>query len=858
MLIHHLDLLPFSFGRPPILRRLLWVCISIVIFLRTDPSFGGTNGILEGKLTNKTSGAPLPGVTVYIAATQQGSATNASGHYEVQNIRAGTYEVRFSHVGFQTYVVRNVTINPDLRTRLDVQLLESEIQLDEVVVQEEKPLIQRDVTGTTYIVASHDAILLPLDNVVDVVRTKPGVTLEGNIRGGKTTEVAYLIDGLPVQDALSGTFKASLPNSSVLALSVYTGGFEPEYGNALSGVVNIVTKTGTNEHRFLARAAKDNLFGGTQVSKTNEFELSGGGPIAEQRAYYVASLNGILTDTRWWQDFKQFFGSPMDKTVNGFGKVDYLFSPTLRLGGQVLYSYHDWRDYEFNWRFNLAGLPPERRTADRIAAILTQTVSESFFYTASLSRFHLSSKIGAGSKGDVATSTPYQYDFFLRYIITGQRALWSETSQNNYTGRFDGTWKPATEHLVKFGGEFTYYGVNSDLVKYEPRKTYFGKPLVDEPLLNFSSSYSYHPKTGALYFQDKMDFRDEGLLLNAGVRYDFLDPTANRPAIEAIPISDTSYTFDVKSTTRATLKQQFSPRLGSAIQVAENGYFFVNFGWYFQYPLFDYLYTGLDRVGIEKGVGALTGNPDLEPERTRSFELSLKYSFPHQLVGSITYFKKETTNLIDTKTFIPADSKLAGTFGFAEFVNNPYGQTSGIEIVISRERGPWLTGEFSYTYMTTEGVSGSAYDGYYVAQYGLPPSQRVFPLSWDQKHTFKIAATVSTLHELDCAVLAEYHTGRPYTNYPTSTGFEKIDGGAFFQNNARMSDYFNIDVKLLKYFKIASWEGSRLTVYVDVRNVFNKWNVRWVDSNGVEGGELHDPSGLYPGRRTTVGLQAEF
>ena len=144
------------------------------------------------------------------------------------------------------------------------------------------------------------------------------------------------------------------------------------------------------------------------------------------------------------------------------------------------------------------------------------------------------------------------------------------------------------------------------------------------------------------------------------------------------------------------------------------------------------------------------------------------------------------------------------------------------------------------------------------SQYGLPPSQRVFPLSWDQKHTFKIAATVSTLHELDCAVLAEYHTGRPYTNYPTSTGFEKIDGGAFFQNNARMSDYFNIDVKLLKYFKIASWEGSRLTVYVDVRNVFNKWNVRWVDSNGVEGGELHDPSGLYPGRRTTVGLQAEF
>ncbi len=858
LLIHPLDLFLPSLARALKESRLLWFYPVAVICSNPALSFAGTNGILEGRLTNKTSGEPLPGVTVYIAATQRGGATNASGKYEIQNIRAGTYEVRFSHVGFQTYVVRNVTINPDLRTRLNVQLLQSDIQLDEVVVQEEKPLIQRDVTGTTYIVTSQDAILLPLDNVVDVVRTKPGVTLEGNIRGGKTTEVAYLIDGLPVQDALSGTFKASLPNSSVLALSVYTGGFEPEYGNALSGVVNIVTKTGTNDHRFIARAAKDNLFGGTQVSKTNEFEFSGGGPIAEQRAYYTASINGNLTDTRWWQDFRQFFRSPIDKTVNGFGKVDYLFSPTLRVGAQILYSYHDWRDYEFNWRFNLAGLPPERRTADRIATILTHTVSESFFYTASLSRFHLSSRIGSGSKEEVANSTPYQYDFFLRYIIAGQRALWSQTVQNNYTGRFDGTWKPASEHLMKFGGEITYYGVTSDLVKYEPRKTYFGKPLVDEPLLNFSSAYSYHPTAGAMYVQDKMDFRNEGLLLNVGLRYDFLDPTASRPAIEAIPVSDTAYTFNVKSTTKASLKQQFSPRLGAAIQVAENGYFFVNFGWYFQYPLFDYLYSGLDRVGIQKGVGALTGNPDLEPERTKSFELSLKYSFPHELVGSITYFKKETTNQIDTKTFIPADSKLAGTYGFAEFVNNPYGQTSGLEIVLSRERGAWLTGEFSYTYMTTEGVSGGAYDGYYIAQYGLPPSQRVFPLSWDQKHTFKIAATVSTPQELDCTVLAEYHTGRPYTNYPTSTGFGKIDGGAFFQNNARMPAYYNIDVKLLKYFGMPWREGSRLTLYLDVRNLLNKWNVKWMDSNGIEGGELHDPSAFYPGRRTTLGVQAEF
>jgi outer membrane receptor for ferrienterochelin and colicin len=170
---------------------------------------------------------------------------------------------------------------------------------------------------------------------------------------------------------------------------------------------------------------------------------------------------------------------------------------------------------------------------------------------------------------------------------------------------------------------------------------------------------------------------------------------------------------------------------------------FVNGGWYFQYPLFDYLYSGLDQAALAKGLSAVTGNPDLEPERTKAYEISVKYSFPHDIVVSGTYFKKESTNLIDTKTFIPGDSKLAGSFGFAEYVNTPFVNASGFELVVTRERGEWITGEFSYTYMTTEGVSGSASDGFYIAQFGLPPAKRIYPLSWDQPHTFKCCASIS-------------------------------------------------------------------------------------------------------------------
>ncbi len=831
--------------------------VAIVLAL-ANYAFAGTNGILEGIIKDKKTNEKLPGVTVLVIGTQQGTTTNAEGYYQVQNIRAGTYQIRFSYVGYQTLLIKNVIINPDVRTKMNVQLEQADVQLGEVVVVQEKPPIQRDVTGTTFTVSGDDIRLLPVDKVSDVVTYKAGVTAEGNVRGGKSTEVVYLVDGLPVHDVLSGGLKTDLPNSSISGLSLYTGGFEPEYGNALSGVVNIVTKTGTDEHRLFAKAAKDNLFGGTQVSKMNEVELSASGPVATDELFYIMSGSAVHSGTRWWQDFQLFFSGPIEKTYSAFGKLDYFMSPTMRLGAQILLSDRDWRDYEFNWRYNLDGIPPQHRTSYRVAAIFSHTVSDVFFYTASLSRFALNARIGEGAKENVVTKDPFQYDFFLQYVIDGHRTWWSKTTQANYTAKLDGTYKVSSEHLLKFGGEFNLYNLNSDIVKYEPRKTFFGKPLVNEPQLNFSSSYAYKPKSGSFYIQDKYDVPQSGILVNFGLRYDFLDPTANRPAIEAIPVSDTAFTFNVKQAVPARIKQQLSPRIGAATQVAENGYLFLNLGWYFQYPLFDYMYSGLDRVSIARGLTAVTGNPDLEPERTKSYEISLKYSFPHNIVASATYFKKETANQVDSKTFIPGDSKLAGSFGFAEYVNTPFAEASGIEIVVTRERGDWLTGELSYTLMNAEGVSGSADDGFYIAQYGLPPAKRVFPLSWDQRHTLKANLALTMPWDFTFTAYAQYHSGRPYTEYPTATGFDPVDSALFVQNNARMPQFLNVDLKAVQRFTFTWWEKATVAVYLDVRNVFNEHNVKWIDSNGMIGGELSDPSGYFIGRRTVLGLQVDF
>jgi outer membrane receptor for ferrienterochelin and colicin len=821
--------------------------------------FAGTNGVLEGKVRDKRTGELLPGVNVVLPAFQRGTTTNDQGAFLFQDLRAGTYDVRISLIGYQTTLYRNVTIDPDLRTRLTVDLPLAEVELEEIVVQREKPLIQKDVTGTTYIVSGEDIMLLPIDNVAEAMRLKAGVTIEGNVRGGKTSEVLYLVDGLPVQDVLSGGMAAMLPTSSIVGASIMTGGFEAEYGNALSGIVNIVTKTGTDEHRFLARLDRDNWFGGTQVSKASNIELNASGPILERTLRYLLTFHGLFTDTRWWQDFQYVFPSPVETNINGFGKLDYQIKPTLRLGGQIFYSHRDWHDYEFDWRYNLGGLPPEQREASRVAFMLSQSLSDRFFYTASLSRFFLHSSLGGARSSDIRVEEPYQYDFYLWYIVVGRRGWWSSTRQESYTGKVDATLKAGADHMLKFGAEFTQYNLKSDVEKYEPRRTYFGRPILNEPQLDFSSSYGYHPRSGSLYLQDKIDLsQEQGVLVNAGVRYDFLDPTASRPNIEAIPVSLSEYELVTTNTVKASMKHQISPRLGIAMQVAEHGYFFVNFGWYFQYPLFDYLYTGLDRVALAKGVSALTGNPNLEPERTVAYEFSLKYSLPLDLVASATYFKKEMRNQIDSKTFVPGDSKVAGSFGFAEYVNNPFATASGLELTLTRDRGAWINGELSYTYMVTEGSSGSAQDGFYIAQYGLPPAVRLFPLSWDQRHTIKLTSNVLLPWDMNILVLAQYHTGRPYTNYPTSTGFEAVDGGKFVQNNARMPAFFTTDLKAEQRFTLRWWSRALFRVYLDVRNILNSQNVLWMDSNGRIGGELGDPTAYAPGRRTILGIQFDF
>jgi outer membrane receptor protein involved in Fe transport len=592
------------------------------------------------------------------------------------------------------------------------------------------------------------------------------------------------------------------------------------------------------------------------VNRAQEIELTANGPITTHDLYYFASARVLYSDTRYWQDFQRFFSSPISKEYTGFGKIDYRGSPNIRISGQLLYSLREWRDYEFSWRFNLSGLPPRNRDSYRAAVLFSHTPSSSTTYSVSLSRYWLNT--GIGTKRSSIDTTLYEYDFFLQYILRGNRSWSADSRQTIYTLKGDVALQVGVQHLLKAGAEVNLYSIFSDVIRYEPRLNVFGKPFVSKPLLNYSNDYSYHPYSGSAYVQDKIELRKDGMLLNLGFRYDFLDPTAERPAAERVPTGQGEYETKITQYVPAKRKQYFSPRIGFAAPFAENGYLFVNYGHFIQFPLFDYLYSGLNNVSLRRGVGVLIGNPDLEAERTKAWEISVKYALKSELVFSATYFDKTTYNQVDVKTFIPSNARIAGDYGFAEFVNNPYAKAVGIELMIAREKGSWLTGSLSYTLMEAEGLSQDARQGLSYYQWGLATPARLFPLSWDQRHSIKLIANMSLPWDVNVNVNWSFHTGRPFTYYPTTDGFTSLDSTLKFQpNNQRIADYSQVDVKASKTFAALS-DFFRLTLFMDIRNLFNKENVLWVDSSGKIGGELGDISAYGQPRRASIGLRLEL
>lgn len=234
-------------------RRLAYILLCLYISIAGSGLIAGTTGKIVGYVRDITTGDPLIGANVIIAGTDMGAATDITGHYVILNISPGIYDVKTVMIGYASVNYVGVKVSIDFTTNLNFELEPSVLEGQEVTVTAERALVKRDLTSTLAVVGSEEIASMPVEELDDLLALQTGVVVgsggEIHIRGGRSNEIAYLIDGISVTDPFSGDIAIEVENTSIQELQVISGTFNAEYGQAMSGIVDIVTKEGGDRLR---------------------------------------------------------------------------------------------------------------------------------------------------------------------------------------------------------------------------------------------------------------------------------------------------------------------------------------------------------------------------------------------------------------------------------------------------------------------------------------------------------------------------------------------------------------------------------------------------------------------------------
>ena len=231
------NLIPYKSGT-----ILLLVCA--VLFVFNGAIFAQVTGKIAGKVLDSGTNEPLPGVNVQIQGTTMGGATDLEGDYYIINIPPGTYNLEASYVGYQSIVKTGVIVSSNNTTPIQFSLTATTLETEAISVVAEREIISMDQSSTTISSTAEEIVAVPLvENITDYIGLQAGI--QGDIiRGGGLDQTTFTVDGLSLTDGRVNEPLFVLNLSSIKELNIIKGGFNAEYGNARSGVINVITKEG--------------------------------------------------------------------------------------------------------------------------------------------------------------------------------------------------------------------------------------------------------------------------------------------------------------------------------------------------------------------------------------------------------------------------------------------------------------------------------------------------------------------------------------------------------------------------------------------------------------------------------------
>ena len=815
--------------------------ILLLILLAPFFVYSGTTGKLAGTIKDAQTGEPLIGANVIIEGTNFGAATNVNGEYVILNIAPGRYNVKFSFIGYETTLMQDVSITVDQTTILQIKLNPQTIQVDEVIVTARTPLIQKDVTSSISVITREEIESLPVATFTELLSLQAGVTGSGSnlhVRGGRSNEVAYMIDGTLVDDPLLGGLATNINNDAIQEMSLLSGTFNAEYGDALSGVVNIVTRDGTD--KFSAKLeARTSEFGVDRYSDLHENRVNGSvsGPIVspEYNFFISAELN----------NYGSYLPFGYNKASSFFSKLTTTTIPYIKISLMNRGSKGNRQNYSHSYKYIPEQYLKVRTDSWQSSLNFTHTIQNNFFYDVKASYFNQGYYSGLNkdtSEYLSSTETEYFEDkgngFEFYKLSDPPQLLDSRTSTVDL--KADAVWQIGAMNEVKFGASFKQHWLKLYDV-YDPKRNF---PYIDD--------YSTEPFEGAAYVQDKIEL--PYLIINIGLRYDYLN--AN--------VIFRSDPLDPNSLITVQSRSQFSPRFGIAHPISDRTKLHFSYGHFFQNPNFEPMFEN-NKYDLNVRE-PLFGQPSLDATRTISYEVGVSHQFSDNVALNVTAYYRDITGLIGTRYYFPfVDGRYTG---YTLYVNEDYANNKGVEFTLDIRPTRYFSGGLTYTYSVVKGSASSETEQYP----GTQESTQLYYLDWDRTHIFNASATYTipkaegpiifgspVFDNMDFSLILKASSGSPYTPSGRDIGFVE-------NNSLRQPGLFGMDLMIGKEFEFTS--SLRLRLFVEILNLTDHRNVLYVYGDTGEPDYtnegnysieyMQDPSNFGPPRSVRLGFTMRF
>ncbi|MDZ7316891.1 MAG: TonB-dependent receptor [candidate division KSB1 bacterium] len=851
------------------------VAVLCLLLLWSGVSFAATTGKIAGKVTDKSTGEPLPAANVTVLNTRFGAAADMDGDYFIINLPPGRYSVKATMIGYGAVQYNDVLVSVNATTTLNFQLAPEVIQGETITVTATAMSYKKDETSSVRHVSSEQIDVLPLQNLGDVIKMQAGV-VEGHFRGGRLGEVSYMVDGVPVNESFGGgNATVTIENDVIKDLEVITGTFNAEYGRAMSGIVNAVTKDGADQLRGRIWGQLGNyytthtdLFIGLkplEITRNQDYRIQLEGPIVRGKLNYFFNLryqdnknhlNGIRRflmtdysdyssdDRRNWFDIHNGDSAyvPMSagQYASFFGKVTYKPLPDVKLTASYTRDDNEWGTYQHAWKYAPDGVAKNYENTDLWAVTLNHSIGKSLFYEAKYS--YLDNYYGNYLYKNPLDSR-YIHDRYATatgpgFYTGGQQKGHVVRLQKDHTAKLDVTWQAHKNHSLKAGVLYIdhildnksytilnlYRNKDNEFDNYfDPEKNTYIFPNYQPVILGDSTQYGEEyrksPKEFSAYLQDKMEFNE--MVINLGVRYDRFDPNTVYPSNLRNPANQLRFPDNperMSTLLKADPKEQISPRFGLSYQLSDAAKLHFSYGHFFQAPPFYAFYQNHSFLVAPTDYATQMGNPQLEAQKTVQYEVGLWQEIVRGMGLEVNLFYRDIYDLLSMK--------VVSTYNQIEYglyTNKDYGNVKGLEVKYDVRFGP-IFAMVNYTLQYTRGNADNPTQTFTRAGESKDPIPRLIPMSWDQRHTLNASVNYAEKN-YSISLAAYYDHGTPYTWTPIAESrLYKVN---LYPNNAKKPAKFRTDLFGYYDFKLSNRYTLRASLLIE--NLFDAKNELFVN-----------------------------